>query len=130
MATRAGLIRRIRRTSRSTSSRVAAVGARLGTKSIQVVDGNECVLRVVVEVLRYFGGETASQCPPCYRGLPEMADLLDKVEAGEANGAIVDDFRTFMEAFPAAASVRCRTVRPSIALSYLRNFAGRISNGT
>ncbi len=102
---------------------LASVGAPIGTKSIQVVDADECVLRVVTEVLRFFGGETAEQCPPCYRGLPDMADLLAKVESGEAERATIDDFRTFIEAVPGRGLCALPDGAASIALSYLHNFA-------
>ena len=61
-----------------------SAGARLGTKSIQVLREGTCPLRTAIAVLRFFAAETAEQCPPCYRGLPEMADLLQQVEDGTA----------------------------------------------
>ena len=78
---------------------------------------------MVTEVLRYFAGETAEQCPPCYRGLPDMAELLAKVESGEADRETIDDFRTFMEAFPGRGLCALPDGAASIALSYLHNFA-------
>jgi NADH:ubiquinone oxidoreductase subunit F (NADH-binding)/ferredoxin len=101
---------------------LAAVGGRVGTKSVQVLDAGSCVLRALIHVLRFFGEETAVQCPPCHRGLPDMVELLERVEAGTADASVVDEFRTFMEAFPGRGLCALPDGAATIALSYLRNF--------
>jgi NADH:ubiquinone oxidoreductase subunit F (NADH-binding)/ferredoxin len=101
---------------------LALVGARVGTKSVQVLDEGSCVLRALIEVLRFFGAETAVQCPPCHRGLPDMVELLEGVEAGTADQAVVEEFRTFMEAFPGRGLCALPDGAATIALSYLLNF--------
>ena len=74
-------------------SALNGVGARLGTKSVQVLPEGTCPLRRVIAVLRFFAAETAEQCPPCYRGLPEMADLLQQVEDGGGREQSVGEVR-------------------------------------
>jgi NADH-quinone oxidoreductase subunit F len=105
---------------------LSSVGGRVGTKSVQVVPEGSCVLRILIEVLRFFGSETAVQCPPCHRGLPDMVSLLERVEAGDADQAVLDDFTTFMETFAGRGLCALPDGSAAIALSYLRNFADEL----
>ena len=99
-----------------------AVGARLGTKSVHVVSSRTCPLRVVTDVLTYFSGQTASQCPPCHRGLPDMTEIAASIEDGVATPAAVDDFRSFMETLRGRGICALPDGAATVALSYLRNF--------
>ena len=99
-----------------------AAGARLGTKSIQALRPGTCPLRVVLEVLRFFAAETATQCPPCHRGLPDMVELLAGLEAGTATGESLAEFRMFMQTLPRRGLCALPDGAAIVALSYLRNF--------
>lgn len=106
---------------------LAPLGARLGTKSIQVLPESKCPLRVVVEVLDFFSQETAAQCPPCYRGLPDMRDIAATIEEGRAGAGAAEDFHTYMStlggrnicALPDGAAV--------MAMSYMQNFSADLA---
>jgi NADH:ubiquinone oxidoreductase subunit F (NADH-binding)/ferredoxin len=76
------------------SSALASKGASLGTKSIQVLGPDDCPVRVVAVILRFFAGETANQCPPCHRGLPDVAQAFEQLEA---TGGSPDDVRAAVE---------------------------------
>jgi NADH:ubiquinone oxidoreductase subunit F (NADH-binding) len=104
------------------SASVRQAGARIGTKSIQALPAGSCPLRAVLDVLRFFAEETAVQCPPCHRGLPDMVELLGQVEAGTANADTVAEFRTFMETLPRRGLCALPDGAAVVALSYLRNF--------
>jgi NADH-quinone oxidoreductase subunit F len=108
------------------SGSLRAVGARLGTKSIQAVPPGACPLRVVLEVLRFFAAETAVQCPPCHRGLPDMIELLDGLEAGAATEDSLAEFQTFMRTLPRRGLCALPDGAAVIALSYLENFSADV----
>lgn len=73
-----------------------AAGAALGTKAVQVIGPARCPVGVAAEIVGYFGAETADQCPPCSRGLPDMAQLLRDLESGTGGAAAVAELETFM----------------------------------
>lgn len=109
------------------SESLAAVGARLGTKSVQVLPAASCPLRVVVEVLGFFSKETASQCPPCYRGLPDMRAIIADLDAGHGTQATLADLQRFMETLPGRGICALPDGAATITLSYLRNFANNVA---
>jgi NADH:ubiquinone oxidoreductase subunit F (NADH-binding) len=63
-----------------------AAGLTLGTRSIQVFGETDSIVAAVAEILRFFAGNTAEQCPPCHRGLPELAQLFDRLTRGQKDG--------------------------------------------
>ena len=79
---------------------LAARGAALGTKSIQVVPTDRCIVDVAAEVVAYFGGESAQQCPSCEQGLPWIADQLRALERGDATPLDIDEVRAFATSLP------------------------------
>jgi NADH:ubiquinone oxidoreductase subunit F (NADH-binding)/ferredoxin len=105
-----------------TATALAGLGARLGTKSLQMIPAGTCPLRVVVEVLEFFATETAQQCPPCHRGLPEMAELMSRVERGEADETVVAEVRTFNETLFKRGLCALPDGAATVTLSYLNNF--------
>lgn len=117
-----GLLRRDQFAVGLDNASLQAAGARLGTKSVQVVASRTCPLRVVTHVLGYFSRETASQCPPCYRGLPDMTEIAVSIENGVATSAAVDDFRSFMNTLHGRGICALPDGAANVALSYLRNF--------
>jgi NADH:ubiquinone oxidoreductase subunit F (NADH-binding)/ferredoxin len=106
---------------------LAAAGASLGTKSVQVVPADRCPVDVVADVLEFFGGETARQCPPCERGLPDMAALVRRLARAEASAADVDDLATFMGTLAGRGVCRLPDGAARIALALLANFGDHVA---
>lgn len=79
---------------------LAAVGAALGTKSIQVVPSSRCIIDVAATVVGYFGGESAGQCPSCQHGLPWIAEQLRTIERGDGTDIQFDEVRVFAASLP------------------------------
>ena len=103
---------------------LAAAGARLGTKSIQVLREGKCPLRTAIAVLRFFGGRDGRAVPArvtagsqrwrtsssrSRTGIGERAKRVDEVE--ELHGTLAG---RGLCALPDGAA--------TVALSYLRNF--------
>jgi NADH:ubiquinone oxidoreductase subunit F (NADH-binding)/ferredoxin len=105
-----------------TPAALRAAGASLGTKSVQVLGPDDCPVRVVAEIVRYFGEQTASQCPPCHRGLPDMAVILDDLEKGAAGGSLTE-LEQFMATLSGRGVCRLPDGAARVVLSLLSNFA-------
>lgn len=104
-------------------SALRARGTSLGTKSIQVLRADQCPVRVVADIVRYFGNNTADQCPPCYRGLPDMAEILDELENGTATTESLEDLQRFMGTLSGRGVCRLPDGAARVVLSLLTNFA-------
>jgi len=64
---------------------VSAVGSRLGTGTIVVMDDSVCPLGVLISLERFFSRESCGWCTPCREGLPWIVALLEDIEAGRGN---------------------------------------------
>jgi NADH:ubiquinone oxidoreductase subunit F (NADH-binding)/ferredoxin len=106
-----------------TPAALRAAGASLGTKSIQVLGPADCPVRAVAAIVRYFGEQTADQCPPCSRGLPDMAEILDDLEAGKGGTDSLAELETFMATLSGRGVCRLPDGAARVALSLLTGFA-------
>jgi NADH:ubiquinone oxidoreductase subunit F (NADH-binding)/ferredoxin len=106
---------------------LTAAGAALGTKSVQVIGPDTCVIEVTRQILDYFAGETASQCPPCSKGLPDMAAQLGQLTDGTATTATVAEVREFMRTLSDRGVCRLPDGAARVTLSLLDRFAADIS---
>src|SRR5262249_40733637 len=77
-----------------------AVGARLGTKSLQVLAEDDCVIAVLDAVLDFFAGETADQCPVCYRGLPALRQTVARLAEGRLAEEDLEAWLGFVRTLP------------------------------
>ena len=105
---------------------LAAAGAALGTKSVQVIGEHHCPVRVAAEITGYFGAESAGQCPPCSRGLPDMAALLAALEAGTAGAGTVTELRGFMSTLSGRGVCRLPDGAARVTLSLLSAFGDAV----
>ena len=106
-----------------TPGALRAAGASLGTKSIQVLRSGDCPVRVVAGIVRYFGEQTAQQCPPCHRGLPDMAAILDDLEKGTAGRDSLGELEQFMATLSGRGVCRLPDGAARVVLSLLTNCA-------
>ena len=110
-----------------TAPALRAAGASLGTKSVQALGPDDCPVRVVAEIVRYFGEQTASQCPPCHRGLPDMAGILDDLEKGTAGSETLAELERFMATLSGRGVCRLPDGAARVVLSLLSNFAETVA---
>jgi NADH-quinone oxidoreductase subunit F len=66
------------------------IGSGLGTAGVMVYDDQTCLIRVAIEFARFYQEGSCRQCPPCELGTQNIADLLTKIENGEAAPKDVD----------------------------------------
>jgi NADH:ubiquinone oxidoreductase subunit F (NADH-binding)/ferredoxin len=110
-----------------TPQALRAAGASLGTKSVQVLGPDDCPVRVTAEIVRYFGEQTASQCPPCHRGLPDMAAILDDLEKGTAGPEALAELERFMATLSGRGVCRLPDGAARVVLSLLTHFADAVA---
>ena len=103
---------------------LAAAGASLGTKSVQVID--RCPVGVAAQIVGYFGAESAGQCPPCSRGLPDMAALLRDLEAGVRGGEAAAELERFMGTLSGRGVCRLPDGAARVTLSLLAGFRDEV----
>ncbi|MEU5552686.1 NADH-ubiquinone oxidoreductase-F iron-sulfur binding region domain-containing protein [Micromonospora sp. NPDC047793] len=68
---------------------LAAVGGTLGAGIIVPLANDTCPLGEAAQVVRYLAGESAGQCGPCKRGLPDLARAVDLAVSGSAPVEVV-----------------------------------------
>ena len=59
-----------------------AVGSRLGTGTMVVLDDRTCPVGMVLNLMRFFAQESCGWCTPCREGLPWLARILEAIEEG------------------------------------------------
>jgi NADH-quinone oxidoreductase subunit F len=62
---------------------VAALGSRLGTGTMIILDDKTCPVGMLHNLMRFFARESCGWCTPCREGLPWTASILGAIEAGE-----------------------------------------------
>ncbi|SCG39554.1 NADH-quinone oxidoreductase subunit NuoF family protein [Micromonospora halophytica] len=65
------------------------VGGTLGAGIILPLGRDTCPLGEAAQVVRYLAGESAGQCGPCKRGLPDLARAVDLAVSGSAPVEVV-----------------------------------------
>jgi NADH-quinone oxidoreductase subunit F len=63
-------------------STVAAVGSRLGTGTMIILDDRTCPVAFVHNVEKFFALESCGWCTPCREGLPWVEKMLTSIEEG------------------------------------------------
>lgn len=61
---------------------VRAVGSRLGTATMVILDDKTCPVAFIHNLIKFFAEESCGWCTPCREGLPWVEKLLASVERG------------------------------------------------
>ena len=62
---------------------VQAVGSRMGTGTMIVLDDRTCPVGMVANLMRFFAQESCGWCTPCRDGLAWVANIVEAIERGE-----------------------------------------------
>jgi NADH-quinone oxidoreductase subunit F len=65
-------------------------GSMLGTKALQIFDDTTCVVRAVLRWTEFYAHESCGKCTPCREGTYWMAQVLERLEAGNADASDID----------------------------------------
>jgi NADH-quinone oxidoreductase subunit F len=69
---------------------VRAVGSRLGTGTIIVLDDKTCPVAFIHNLIKFFADESCGWCTPCREGLPWVEKILRSFEEGTAKPEDMD----------------------------------------
>lgn len=62
---------------------IGAIGSRMGTGTIIVLDDKNCPVDMVLNLVGFFAQESCGWCTPCREGLPSATYLLQQIEDGK-----------------------------------------------
>jgi NADH-quinone oxidoreductase subunit F len=65
-------------------------GSMLGTKALQIFDDTTCVVRAVLRWTEFYAHESCGKCTPCREGTFWMVQILERLEAGDADASDID----------------------------------------
>jgi NADH-quinone oxidoreductase subunit F len=71
-----------------------AVGHRLGTGAIMVFDQHTCMVAATLNLIEFFARESCGWCTPCREGLPQIRDMLWRIENGEGEAQYIPMLQT------------------------------------
>lgn len=69
---------------------VRAVGSRLGTGTMIVLDDKTCPVAFLHNIIKFFAEESCGWCTPCREGLPWVVKILNSFERGTAKEKDLD----------------------------------------
>ena len=73
---------------------IRAIGASLGSGAVYVIDETRNVVDILAEIARFFRHESCGKCTPCREGTMRVAELMDKLAAGEGTQEDIDLIKT------------------------------------
>ena len=65
------------------------IGSRLGTGAIMVIDQKTCMVGATLNLIEFFTRESCGWCTPCREGLPYIRDILQRIEDGDSDEAVI-----------------------------------------
>jgi len=71
-------------------SSISALGSRLGTGNMIVMDDKTCPVKFIHNLINFFALESCGWCTPCREGLPWVTKILQSFEEGTANPGDMD----------------------------------------
>lgn len=109
-----------------TPGALALRGASLGTKSVQVIGLDDCPVDVTAQVVEYLAGQTAGQCPPCSRGLPDIARSIRQLENSGQGDIPLGDVESYMRTLFDRGVCRLPDGAARVTLSLFKAFSGDV----
>ena len=73
---------------------IRSIGAALGSGAVFVIDETRNVVDILAEIAKFFQHESCGKCTPCREGTMRIAELMDKIAAGEGTREDVELIKT------------------------------------
>ena len=70
---------------------VQAVGSRMGTGTMIVLDNQTCPVAMLQNLQQFFAQESCGWCTPCRDGLPWVVAMLEALESGDGTAADLEN---------------------------------------
>ncbi|MBF0126691.1 MAG: NADH-quinone oxidoreductase subunit NuoF [Magnetococcales bacterium] len=69
---------------------IAKAGSMLGSGAVIVIDKSVCIVRAVARLSHFYRHESCGQCTPCREGTGWLAQIMDRMEAGQGTHEDID----------------------------------------
>ena len=99
------------------------VGAILGSGGLVVLDETTCMVDFAKFFIKFSASESCGKCTPCRVGNQKLLALLDKVTAGKADQADLDQIQTLSQTIMDASLCGLGQSSPTPVLTAMRYFA-------
>jgi NADH-quinone oxidoreductase subunit F len=113
---------------------LSAIGSGLGAGGFTVFDDTACAVRIAEVFTRFLYVESCGQCPPCKLHSADIADLLNRIDSGQADGADLNEI--LIRCSMVTDGQRCglpdgvRKLVPSVVASFGDEFRAHLSERT
>ena len=111
---------------RLSRSGLKALGASPGAGIVHALGHDECGLARTAEIAAYLADQSARQCGPCLNGLPRIAELLNELAHGRADGQLVHEIHRVTALVDGRGSCRHPDGTARMIRSALRTFEDEI----
>jgi NADH-quinone oxidoreductase subunit F len=103
---------------------IAAAGSMLGSGAIMVLSEDDCIVKALKVISRFYAHESCGQCPPCREGTYWIARLAERLEKGEGQSGDPD---LILDICPNMMGTTVCVLSDAMALparSYVQKFRG------
>ncbi len=99
-----------------------AAGAVMGSGGMIVADEGTCMVEFARYFMKFVVDESCGKCPPCRIGSLRMLEVLERITAGEAELADLDELKRLAKGMQLGSLCGLGQLAPSPVLSVLRHF--------
>ena len=105
---------------------LAPYNAHPGAGVLYVIGAEECGLRISADIVRFLATESARQCGPCMFGLPEMANILNRIAVGQKDRSLRRELESLMGSVIGRGSCHHPDGTARFVASTLRTFSADV----
>ncbi|MEE9270587.1 MAG: NADH-quinone oxidoreductase subunit NuoF [Candidatus Krumholzibacteria bacterium] len=101
---------------------LAAAGSMVGSGAIMVLGEDDCVVKALRVIARFYAHESCGQCPQCREGTYFISELAERLESGHGDQS---DIEKILDTCPMMMGVTVCVLADSIAIparSYIEKF--------
>lgn len=101
---------------------IAAAGSMVGSGAIMVLSEDDCIVKALQVVSRFYAHESCGQCPQCREGTYWVSQIVEKIENGEGGE---DDVQRILDTCPLLLGATVCVLADSLAIpakSYIEKY--------
>jgi NADH-quinone oxidoreductase subunit F len=101
---------------------IAEAGSMLGSGAIMVLSEDNCIVKALKVITRFYAHESCGQCPPCREGTYWVARIADRLERGEGR---LEDLDIILDVCPNMMGMTVCVLADAMAMpakSYVEKF--------
>jgi NADH-quinone oxidoreductase subunit F len=103
---------------------IAEAGSMLGSGAIMVLSEDNCIVKALKVISRFYAHESCGQCPPCREGTYWLSKIADRLERGEGR---LEDLDIILDVCPHMMGMTVCVLADAMAMptkSYVEKFRG------